>query len=125
MTLLFVVLGGAVGAPLRYLTDLLVQSKHDSVFPWGTLTVNVAGSAILGAVLASSSLGHLSTDLVALLGTGLCGALTTFSTFGFETVRLLQEGSTVAAALNVTLSLVVGFLAGAGAWALALAVLTG
>ena len=48
MTLLFVILGGAVGAPLRYLTDLYVQSKHDSAFPWGTLTVNVVGSAVLG-----------------------------------------------------------------------------
>ena len=55
----------------------------------------------------------------------MCGALTTFSTFGFETVRLLQEGSTVAAGLNVTVSLAAGFLAGAGAWALTLAVLTG
>jgi CrcB protein len=125
VTLLLVILGGAVGAPLRYLTDLLVQSKHDSVFPWGTLAVNVVGSAVLGGVLAAASVGHLSSDLVALLGTGLCGALTTFSTFGFETVRLLQEGSTVAAGLNVTVSLAAGFLAGAGAWALTLAVLTG
>ena len=125
MTLLFVILGGAVGAPLRYLTDLYVQSKHDSAFPWGTLTVNVVGSAVLGGVLAAASAGDLSTDLVALLGTGLCGALTTFSTFGFETVRLLLEGSTVAAGLNVTVSLAAGFLAGAGAWALTLAVLTG
>jgi CrcB protein len=125
VTLLFVILGGAVGAPLRYLTDLFVQSKHDTAFPWGTLTVNVVGSAVLGGVLAAASVGHLSTDLVALLGTGVCGALTTFSTFGFETVRLLQEGSTVAAGLNVTASLAVGFLAGAGAWAITLAVLTG
>jgi CrcB protein len=125
VTLLLVILGGAVGAPLRYLTDLFVQSKHDSAFPWGTLSVNVVGSAVLGGVLAAASVGHLSSDLVALLGTGLCGALTTFSTFGFETVRLLQEGSTVAAGLNVTVSLAAGFLAGAGAWALTLAVLTG
>ena len=124
MTLLLVVIGGAVGAPLRYLTDLLVQSRHDTVFPWGTLTVNVAGSAILGSVLGAASAGHLSPDLVALLGTGLCGALTTFSTFGFETVRLLQEGSTVAAGLNVAVSLLAGFAAGAGAWALTLALVT-
>jgi CrcB protein len=125
VTLLLVVLGGAVGAPLRYLTDLFVQSKHESAVPWGTLTVNVVGSAVLGGVLAAASVGHLSSDLVALLGTGLCGALTTFSTFGFETVRLLQEGSTVAAGVNVTVSLAAGFLAGAGAWALTLTVLTG
>lgn len=116
MTLLLVLVGGAVGAPLRYLADLLVQSRHDSVFPWGTLTVNVVGSAILGCVLAAASLGQLSPGMVALLGTGLCGALTTFSTFGFETVRLLQEGSVLEAGLNVTVSLAAGFLAAAGAW---------
>ena len=48
MTLLLVLAGAAVGAPLRYLTDLLVQSWHDSVFPWGTLAVNVVGSLVLG-----------------------------------------------------------------------------
>jgi CrcB protein len=121
VTLLFVVLGGAVGAPLRYLTDLFVQSRHDSVFPWGTLTVNVVGSAILGSVLAAASSGRLSAGLVALLGTGLCGALTTFSTFGFETVRLVQEGSMAEAGLNVVVSLGLGFLAGSAAWALTLA----
>ena len=125
MTLLLVIIGGAVGAPLRYLTDLFVQSKHDTAFPWGTLTVNVVGSAVLGGVLAAASVGHLSPDLVALLGTGLCGALTTFSTFGFETVRLMQEGAAVAAGLNVTVSLAAGFLAGAGAWALTLTLLAG
>lgn len=116
MTLLLVLVGGAVGAPLRYLADLLVQSRHDSVFPWGTLTVNVVGSAILGCVLAAASLGQLSSSMVALIGTGLCGALTTFSTFGFETVRLLEEGSALEAGLNVTVSLVAGYLAAAGAW---------
>ena len=45
MTLLLVLAGGVIGAPLRYLTDLLVQSRHDSVFPWGTFTVNVVGLA--------------------------------------------------------------------------------
>ncbi|EWT01900.1 chromosome condensation protein CrcB [Intrasporangium oryzae NRRL B-24470] len=116
MTLLLVLVGGAVGAPLRYLTDLVVQSRHDSVFPWGTLTVNVVGSAVLGWILAAASLGQLSPEMVALLGTGLCGALTTFSTFGYETVRLLQEGSTLEAGLNVVVSLVAGYLAAAGAW---------
>jgi CrcB protein len=125
VTLLLVVLGGAVGAPLRYLTDLLVQSKHDTVFPWGTLTVNVVGSGVLGAVLAAASTGRLPDGLVALLGTGLCGALTTFSTFGFETMRLLQEGSVLEAGLNVAVSLGAGFLAGAGTWALTLAALGG
>ena len=50
MTALLVVVGAVAGAPLRYLTDLAVQSRHDSVFPWGTLAVNAGGSLVLGAV---------------------------------------------------------------------------
>ena len=50
---LFVIAGAAFGAPLRYLIDLLVRSRHDSVFPWGTLTANVLGSLILGVIAAA------------------------------------------------------------------------
>jgi CrcB protein len=125
VTLLFVIVGGAIGAPLRYLTDLLVQSKHDTVFPWGTLTVNVLGSLVLGGVLAAGSVGHLSATLVALLGTGLCGALTTFSTFGLETVRLVQQGSRMMSGLNIMASLVAGFGAGAVGWSLTLVLVSG
>ncbi len=116
MTLLLVVLGAAVGAPLRYLTDRLVQSRHDSAFPWGTWAVNVAGSFILGAVAASQSGG----PLMALLGVGLCGALTTYSTFGYETVRLLETGALATAAANVGASIVAGL--GAAVCGAALAV---
>ena len=54
MTWLLVVLGAAIGAPLRYLTDLTVQKRHDSVFPWGTFTVNVVGCLVLGCSPARS-----------------------------------------------------------------------
>ena len=118
MTLALVLVGGAVGAPLRYLADLLVQSRHDSVFPWGTFIVNVVGSFVLGLVLGAASTGALAPEMVALVGTGVCGALTTFSTFGFETVRLVEEGSWATAGLNVVLSLTVGFAAGLAGWAL-------
>ncbi|MBQ1016237.1 CrcB family protein, partial [Micromonospora sp. M51] len=50
MTVLLIALGAAIGAPLRYLADRAVQSRHASVFPWGTLLVNVAGSLLLGAL---------------------------------------------------------------------------
>ncbi|GID29734.1 putative fluoride ion transporter CrcB 2 [Paractinoplanes brasiliensis] len=101
--------GAAVGAPLRYLTDRLIQSRHDSVFPWGTLTVNVAGSLLLGVVTG------LPTDsaVAALVGTGFCGALTTYSTFSYETLRLLQDGALFYAMVNVVASLVAGFGAAA------------
>jgi fluoride exporter len=119
MTVAMVLLGGAIGAPLRYLTDLVVQSRHDSVFPWGTFTVNVVGSLVLGVVAALVDGLGLASWVLALVGTGICGALTTFSTFGFETVRLLEEGSVLAAVTNSLASLVVALAACAGGWALA------
>lgn len=122
MTVLLVLVGGAVGAPLRYLADLLVQARHDSVLPWGTLTVNVVGSLILGVV--ASAVVHAGSPawLLTLVGTGFCGALTTFSTFGFETFRLLEDGSWAEALVNVGLSLVAGMLAVVAGWSLVAAV---
>lgn len=116
MTVALVLLGGAVGAPLRYLTDLLVASRHDSVFPWGTFTVNVLGSLILGATAGVVSSVDGPGWVLTLVGTGFCGALTTFSTFSFETVRLVQEGSLLEAGLNSAASLLAGLLACAGGW---------
>jgi fluoride exporter len=118
VTLLLVIAGGLIGAPVRYLTDLLVQARHDSVFPWGTFTVNVIGSLVLGLVLGAASAGAVPSSVVAFVGTGICGALTTFSTFGFETVRLLEEGSILAAGANAVGSLVAGLAAGSVGWAL-------
>ncbi|HEY6796064.1 MAG TPA: fluoride efflux transporter CrcB [Kineosporiaceae bacterium] len=121
MNALLVVVGAMVGAPLRYLTDLLVQSRHDTVFPWGTLTVNAAGSLVLGLVAGAVSSGGAPAWLLTLVGPGFCGALTTFGTFGFETLRLIEDGSVLEAVLNVAASLLVGFVACAGGWVLAAA----
>ena len=117
MTLALVVLGGAVGAPLRYLTDLFVQARHDSVFPWGTFVVNVVGSLLLGALAAGSAEAGLPDWVLTLAGTGFCGALTTFSTWSFETIRLIEDGAWVEALANVTLSLVAGLGAVVAGWA--------
>lgn len=121
MTLLLVLLGGAVGAPLRYLTDVVVQSRHDSVFPWGTLSVNAVGSLILGATAGGVAAAGGPEWILTLVGTGFCGALTTFSAFGFETVRLAEEGSLLEAGLNVGANLTVGMVVSVGGWALATA----
>jgi fluoride exporter len=120
VTAVLVIAGAVVGAPLRYLTDLLVQSRHDSVFPWGTFTVNAAGSLVLG-VAAGAVSGGAPGWLLTLVGTGFCGALTTFSTFGLETVRLAEDGSVLEAVLNAGVSLLVGLVACAGGWSLAAA----
>ena len=117
--LLAVVVGAMVGAPARYLSDLVIQSRHDRPVPWGTVAVNVAGSLVLG--LTAGALAGAPADhwLLLLVGTGFCGALTTFSTFSFETVRLLQQGHPRSAALNVTVSVVGALVACAAGWAAA------
>jgi CrcB protein len=106
-------IAGALGAPARYLVDGLVQYRAPGVFPLGTLVVNVSGSFLLG-VITGLALYHGLTPLPrAAIGTGFCGAYTTFSTFSYETVRLVEEGSVQPAVVNVAVSVVVG-LAGAG-----------
>jgi fluoride exporter len=105
---LVVALGAAVGAPLRYLTDRGIQRRHDTVFPWGTFVVNVVGSLILGLITGAALAGAGGRHLRLLLGTGLCGALTTYSTFSYETLRLAENGARFFAVANVAVSIVAG-----------------
>ncbi|MEV7197400.1 fluoride efflux transporter CrcB [Streptomyces sp. NPDC093510] len=122
MTWLLVLVGGMVGAPLRYLTDRAVQARHGTAFPWGTFTVNVAGCLILGLLTGAVTAGAASSHAQLLLGTGLCGALTTYSTFSYETLRLAEGGARFQAAANALGSVVAGlgaaFVGVAGAEAL-------
>ena len=102
MTILLVALGAAVGAPARYLADRAVQSRHDSVFPWGTFVVNVTGSALLGFLAALPA--HGAAGVVT--GTAFCGAFTTYSTFSYETLRLARDRAWMFAGLNIAASVV-------------------
>lgn len=106
MTVALVFVGAMVGAPLRYLTDRAVQIRHDSVFPWGTMTVNVVGCLILGFLAGAGT--SLPSGVAALVGTGFCGALTTYSTFSFETLRLVEQKAYLYAVMNVLISLIAG-----------------
>ncbi|MEU7042802.1 fluoride efflux transporter CrcB [Streptomyces varsoviensis] len=108
MNWLLVVVGAMAGAPLRYLTDRSVQRRHDSPFPWGTFTVNVVGCLVLGLVTGAVAAGAAPSGTQALLGTGLCGALTTYSTFSYETLRLAESGARFFAAANAVASVVAG-----------------
>jgi fluoride exporter len=114
MSWLWVALGAAVGAPARYLTDRWVQSRHDSAFPWGTLTVNLVASFVLGVLTGGAS--AVSPALGLALGTGFCGALSTYSTFSYETLRLLETRAWFLAVANVLVALVAGFGAVALGW---------
>lgn len=118
MKLLLVIAGAAVGAPLRYLTDRAVQARHDSAFPWGTFSVNVIGSAILGFVTGATMAGDAPHWVQLLVGTGFCGALTTYSTFSYETLRLYEQNAKLPALANVIASV----LAALGAATLGVAV---
>jgi CrcB protein len=108
VSLLLVIGGAAVGAPLRYLSDRAIQSRHDTVFPWGTLAVNVIGSLILGVVTGAVTAGGASPQVQLAVGTGFCGALTTYSTFSYETLRLLEDDARLFAVANVVASIVAG-----------------
>ncbi|MFI9331113.1 fluoride efflux transporter CrcB [Kitasatospora sp. NPDC052868] len=111
MNWLLVVAGAMVGAPLRYLSDRAVQARHDSVFPWGTFAVNAVGCLVLGLLTGAVAAGAASSQVRLLVGTGFCGALTTYSTFSYETLRLAESGAGRYALANVAGSLAVGLAA--------------
>lgn len=105
-TLLFVALGGAIGASLRYLVGLAVA------FPWGTMTVNVAGSLIMGMLAAALMFsGKGPSFAVPFLMTGVLGGFTTFSAFSLDAWRLFEAGRPGTAALYVTASVVLSLAA--------------
>lgn len=115
MTVLLVALGAAVGAPTRYLADRAIQSRLGSRFPWGTLAVNVVGCFVLGLVAGS---GRVPAGVVSLVGTGFCGALTTYSTFSWEALRLAEDGPRWRSAAYVLGSTAVGLGAASLGWTL-------
>jgi CrcB protein len=108
VTWVLVAVGAAVGAPMRYLIDRGVQSRHDSLFPWGTFAANVTGSLVLGLVVGGTLAAAVPGSVAALVGTGLCGALTTYSTLSFETVRLFEQRAMFYALLNAGASVIAG-----------------
>lgn len=109
--LIFVMLGGSVGAALRYCVGLLCQHYRWTSFPWGTLVVNLVGCFLLGLFMG---LGEKITDfdsgVYLMLTVGLCGAFTTFSTFTADTFRMMDNGQWLVAAAYMVVSLVVGFM---------------
>lgn len=110
MAWLYVALGGAAGAVLRYAVALWVGAPRGVGFPWATFAVNVAGSLVLGLVVALVPPGD-PRRLLPLLAVGFCGGLTTFSTFGLETVSLVQARAYGLAAAYVGASLAAAFAA--------------
>lgn len=116
MTALLVAVGAAVGAPLRYLVDSAVRARTPAAFPWGTWLVNVIGSVLLGAVVAATP--RLGPEPAALLGTGFCGALSTYSTFGWEVLALVERGRVALATGYAAASVAAGTVAAAAGYGL-------
>jgi CrcB protein len=120
MTLALVMLAAAVGAPLRYVIDQAIQRRWPGAFPAGTFTINITGSLLLGLLSGLAAHHGLPPLALTVLGTGLLGAYTTFSTFSYETIRLLEDGAVAEATLNVAGSLALGLAAAAAGLGLAL-----
>lgn len=113
INLLLVGAGGFAGSVARYLTVVSLEKKLNSVFPYGTLTVNIAGSFVLGVVLAwvAGRSGGNSESWRLLIGTGFCGGFTTFSAFAAENVSLFDHRFASTALFYMLLSVVGGLLA--------------
>lgn len=94
MIFVLVCFGGAAGAVTRFVVDGAVRSRARGTFPWATVLINVTGSLLLGVLTGVTLYHSTGTDAKLIVGTGFCGGYTTFSTAMFESVRLLQQGST-------------------------------
>ena len=119
MLILGIAVAGALGAPARYLLDGFVQNKSDSRLPIGTLVVNATGSFLLGLIVGFALYHALGGTPRTILATGFCGAYTTFSSFTYETVTLVEERDVRAAAQNLCATVVIPGLAAAAGLALA------
>ena len=106
--MLFVFLGGGLGAMIRYVFSKYIFTLHTN-FPWATLTANILGCFSLGFIMGYCiKMDYLKTDAALFFTVGFCGGLTTFSTFAFENFKLISEGQLFSFFLNTILSLVLG-----------------
>ncbi|HJV44650.1 MAG TPA: fluoride efflux transporter CrcB [Bacillota bacterium] len=109
--MLFVGLGGIFGAISRFLLSKWISGKSSASFPLGTWIINISGSFVLG-LLAVLHIGNVIPDWSWLIfGTGFLGAYTTFSTFGYESIQMIQKGDMKRAVIYVSSSVILGILA--------------
>jgi fluoride exporter len=111
MEYLVIGIGGFLGANARYLVGGWITRAWGSTFPWGTVVINITGSFLLGLLMANLNARPLASPHYRLFfAVGFLGAYTTFSTFSYETLRLMQDHSVGAALLNITGSVVLGLV---------------
>ncbi len=104
--LLVIFVGGGLGSVLRYLVGRLALMAFPTAFPWGTLLANVASCAVLGFALLALGKEQLQGYWIPFLIIGFCGGFSTFSTFSYETLLLVQQGKWMWAGLNIAVSIV-------------------
>jgi fluoride exporter len=108
----YVAAGSSIGGVARYLSQQFVQKYFPSSFPWGTLSVNVIGCFLIGIIYALAEKGEvMSPEMRILLATGFCGGFTTFSSFAYENIKLIQDGEYFYTLLYIVASVIVGILA--------------
>lgn len=108
--LLYVSFGGMAGALLRYATSSLVNNWMGISFPYGTFTVNMIGSFLIGLLWGLSDLLSLSSNMRMFLFVGFLGSFTTFSTFALESLNYIRDNQTKTAIINILVSNTAGIL---------------
>jgi CrcB protein len=111
MRLLLVALGGALGACARYILSTWIAGRTGPDFPWSTFVINVTGSLLIGIVLGLVEHGAMGPNARLFLAVGVLGGYTTFSTFSYETLELLADGSIRAFLFNALGQLATGLVA--------------
>ena len=112
MNLVWISIGAVVGAIARYLLSTFVARHHSTVFPYGTLLINITGSLVLGFFLIySTERALLDPRLRLLIAIGFCGSYTTFSSYAFESFALMEQGQWLTTGLNILSSNVLCLLA--------------
>lgn len=121
MQIIFVGIGGFIGAILRFMiSGYVMRVTPDTGFPYGTLAVNIIGCFVLGALSGFiQARGAFGPEVRALVLVGMLGAFTTFSTFSLESFVLFNNGSALLGGLNIMLSVLLGWMAVLAGWSLA------
>lgn len=110
--LVWICAGGAIGTGARYLVGIWAAQRFGAAFPYGTLIVNVTGCFVIAVLMQAALSMGWSATMRSALTIGFVGGLTTYSSFNFETLRLIEEGAPATAMINVAVTLAGGAAAG-------------